>query len=231
MPSAPLTRAGVLAALLSLVAVSCGSDLVDLLPPTAAAGSAAAGNDGKAGSESGGTGSAGNNAEGGSAAHQGGVGGTAQSGGNAGGNTGGSCFGFACPSAGQSNSGGSLGYPVQCAEKGQCKPGYNCDRSVGRCGQICTDSSDCENGRVCDIDQSVCVPCIDGNACQSDFDPNARVCYLRRCVQCRISNDCPQGERDVCNRNFECVECVSDQDCKANDNGREHCDELRERCE
>jgi hypothetical protein len=234
MSSAPrLTQAGLVAALLSLVALSCGSDLVDLLPPSpAAAGSAAAGNEGKAGSESAGTGSGGHDTEGGSTAHQGGFGGTAQSGGNAGGNTGGVCFGFACPTAGQSNSGGSLGYPVQCADKGQCKPGYNCDRFVGRCGPICTDTSDCENGRVCDTDQSVCVPCIDSpGVCQDDFHPEARVCYLRRCVECVTSNDCPQGERDVCNRDFECVECVSDLDCKANDNGKDHCDVPRERCE
>lgn len=174
---------------------------------------------------------------------------------------GGGCFGFACPSAGQSNGGGSLGNPncnggtcvqcsndsqcdagqrcsrflngicVQCTEKSQCKAGYSCDRLVGRCGPICTETSDCENGRVCDTAQGTCVPCIDGSACQNDFDPDTRICYMRRCVECVISADCPPGERDVCNKDFQCVQCVSDQDCKDNGDGQEHCDVPRGRCE
>ena len=136
-----LTQAGLLAALLSLVAVSCGSDLVDLLPPSAAErGGGAAGDDGNGGVESAGTSSGARGGEGGSSPHQGGLGGTAQSGSSMGG--GGGCFGFACPSAGQSNGGGSLGNPncnggtcVQCSNDSQCPAGLKC--KDGECTTAC----------------------------------------------------------------------------------------------
>lgn len=262
-PAPRLTQAGVLAALLSLVAVSCGSDLVDLLPPNqTAAGSSAAGMDNKGGTETegAGAGSGGRSGEAGNTVHQGGLGGTGQTGGYAG--TGGGCFGFACPGAGQTGVGGAFGNPncnggictpctnggqcepgqrcsradgicVQCDAEGGCKSGYGCDLLLGRCGFTCRDTSDCENGRVCDTAQGVCVQCIDASACEKDFDAESHICYLHRCVECLVNTDCPPGERNVCTKSFQCVQlqCVSDEDCKDNPNGEDHCDVPRGRCE
>ena len=84
---------------------------------------------------------------------------------------------------------------------------------------------------MCDTAQGTCVPCIDSSACENDFYPETRICYMRRCVECVVNSDCPPGERAVCSNEFECVQCVSDEDCKENLNGNEHCDVPRGRCE
>jgi hypothetical protein len=258
-----LGHAGLLAALLSLVAVSCGSDVVDLLPPMTGAGNG--GGAGEAASAAAGASSGGVRNEAGRAAtsQAGASGAAAGSGGKAGNAGAAGCSGFGCGNAGEGPSlGGAFGGPicnngtssctpclsdvqcasdqhcsrflgnlcVQCAEKGQCKPGFTCDRLVGRCGPSCKSTFECNDGRVCDMTQGTCVTCIDNQQCESDGDPDTRVCYQRRCVQCQEDADCTQGARHRC-AGLQCVECINDKDCPGNNGDNGHCDTAHAHCE
>ena len=257
-----LGYAGLLAALVSLIAVSCGSDIVDLLPPTTGAGNG--GGAGRTTTSAAGTGFGGVHNEAGSGAmSQAGVSGTVASTNSGGGTANGGCSGFGCGEGGE-NPGfaGSFGGPicngmgsctpclsdlqcvpdqhcsrflgnvcVQCAEngKGQCKPGYSCDRLVGRCGLSCKTTADCYDGRVCDMAQGTCVACIDNQQCA--WNQEQRVCYLRRCVQCQEDADCTQGDRRHC-ANLQCVQCTHDKDCPgSNGSAFGHCDTAQARCQ
>ncbi len=254
-----LGQTGLLAALVSLVAVSCGSDIVDLLPPTTGVGGGA----GRTTTSAAGTGFGDAHEAGSSAMNQAGVSGSVASTSGGGGTETGGCSGFGCGEGGE-NPGfaGALGglfcngmgsctpcrsdlecvpdqhcsrflgnVCVQCAENGkdQCKPGYSCDRLVGRCGLSCKTTANCYDGRVCDMAQGTCVACIDNQQCAGNQEQ--RVCYLRRCVQCQEDADCTQGDRRHC-ANLQCVQCTNDRDCPGS-NGNEfgHCDTARARCQ
>jgi hypothetical protein len=261
MSQAPrLGRAGVLAGLLSVVALSCSSDIVELLPPTGGA-SGSGGNGSAAGQDAvdSGASTGGSNAAG--ATTQGGSAGATQAGGGNGGNggtAGAPCFGFGC--GGENGFGGSFGSPycrngnscapcangecpfdeecsplgnvcVQCAIKGpsQCWAGSNCDVLVGRCAPACDSTSDCSDGRVCDQNQGTCLGCIDDKSqCDQDGDPQTRICYLHRCVECTQDPDCTKQMGGGRCANFRCVQCLTDKDC---DDGRRHCDVPKGFCE
>jgi hypothetical protein len=250
-----LRQAGLVAALGAAMALACGSDVIDLLPPASGlsggAGTAGspvqAGMDtegGKAGSDAmpqaGSAGSGGTSAGGGSGGVS--VGGFAgcSSGFNCGGFNDGFGGGFGCING----PGGCISCSnddecplgkhcshflgnicVQCADKGQCRQGYTCDRLVGRCGKSCESTIDCDEGHVCDMAQGTCVSCFDNRDCEQDPDPDTRFCVARRCVECMVPGDCIVPGRPVCAA-FQCVECAGDDDC-----GGRHCDIGRGQCE
>ena len=261
MSQAPrLGRAGVLTGLLSVIALACSSDIVELLPLAGGASNGGAG--GSAGQDavpSSGASTGGSNA-GGSPTSQGGLAGATQAGGGNGGAAGGGCFGFGC--AGENGFSGSFGGPncgngsctpclndaqcpleqhcsallnnvcVQCSIKGpsQCKPNYNCDVLVGRCAPGCDSTFECNDDRVCDLNQGTCVSCIDNRECEQDGDPRTSVCYQRRCVECAQHSDCTKqgGEQRWCSK-LQCVQCLSDKDCDPD--GKSHCDVPKGFCE
>jgi hypothetical protein len=263
MSQAPrLGRAGAMTGLLSVIALSCSSDIVELLPLTAGAsnggGGGSAGQDAVASGASTGGGNAG-----GSPMSQGGWAGAAQAGGGNGGSAGLGCFGFGC--AGENGFSGAFGGPncgngtgactpclnddqcpleqqhcssllnnvcVQCTIKGssQCNSGYNCDVLAGRCAPSCDSTFDCNDNRVCDLNQGTCVSCIDNRECENDGDPRTSVCYLRHCVECAQHSDCmrPGSEQRWCSK-FQCVQCLADKDCGFD--GKTHCDVPKGFCE
>lgn len=254
-------RAALTAGLLALLAIACSSDVVDLLPAMPSAGNAGTATSSTAGVSSGGTRDEGGSNALGQAGVSGalatsGNGGTASGGcsgfgcGDAGENPGvGGSFGGQLCGNGMSSCTPCLSdvqclpeqfcsrflgnICVQCAEngKGQCKLGYTCDRLVGRCGPSCKSTMECNDGRVCDMAQGTCVTCIDNQQCESDGDPDTRVCYLRRCVQCLADTDCTQGGRRRC-AGLQCVECVTDKDCPpSNGSDSGHCDTAHAHCQ
>jgi hypothetical protein len=265
-----LRPAGLLAVLASIVALSCGSDVIDLLPPPAGG----VGNGGGAGAGGGGGGGVSNVGASDSAERAGAdsagadVGGTLSNGGsgffpsggmgafsgNSGGfamggqgGRGGGCFGPGCGGFGgafsfpcemngpntctpcqddtQCGSGQHCSHNIclQCWNDQQCSAGYNCDLQVGRCQPSCQGTLDCRDGRVCDQTRGVCVGCTQNEGCPSPSDPDARICHLRRCVECESNQDCTLGS---CVFNH-CIECLSDKDC--GDRGL-HCDTGSGRC-
>jgi hypothetical protein len=266
MSPAPRRRtAGLVAALASIVAVSCGSDMIDLLPPVAdtSGGSAnGAGAAAQAGADVGGGPASG----GGSSLPEGAAGnaGALSGGGNAGasgqGGKGGSsgCPGAGCNIGGNVSFGGGFGFPCEpntngtctpcasddqcplsqqcshnvctCTDDRQCRSGFSCDRLVGRCAPSCQNTFECRDGRICDPTQGACVTCTPGgDQCPSDNgDPDAHICYFRRCVECVADEDCTQGTRHLC-AGYHCIECLSDKDCGDNvhcDRGSGHCQRL-----
>ena len=239
----PLGRAAIFAALGPLVAVACGSETIDLLPPQM--GQEAAGSAGdSAGGSTTSSGAGGNAGASGSAASAG-NGGTAVT-----------CFGLGC--AGSFNFGGfggtfmddddcnpqeqqcapcqvdeqcpnddrcSLllgGKCVECAQAEHCYAGFSCDLGVGRCAQACQESIDCPEERVCDESGGVCVECLDHFDCGLE----ERYCnkLSHRCVECLSDDDC--GESKVC-AGGNCTECYLDKHCDAG----LHCDIPRGHCE
>jgi Cys-rich repeat protein len=75
--------------------------------------------------------------------------------------------------------------------------------------------------------QGTCVQCVDNRDCEQDGDPDTRICYMRRCMQCLENSHCTDGTRPVCS-NYQCAECANDDDCK---DSAPHCDIPRGRCE
>jgi hypothetical protein len=262
MSHAPRLRpAGLLAALASVVAVACGSDTIDLLPPVAdAIGGGGASNAGTradvGGGIMGGAGSIIPVAAAGNAGSFAGRGGTPGGSGQAGRNGSGDCTGPGCDSGGNTSFGGTFNFPceltgtcttclkdsqcptdrycvhnicLECSNDKQCKPGYSCDRLIGHCSPSCQNSLECRDGRVCDPTQGACVTCTpNGDECPSPDgnDPEARICYFRRCVECTGDQDCTQGARPYCVEN-RCIECLRDEDCGGGnmrcDRGSGHC--------
>jgi len=235
-----LASVGALAALCSVVGLSCGSDLVDLLPMPGGAGSG--GNDSAAGRDSmlpdragmgGMSGGSSAASQSGSAGRTSGGGGNGGNGGGGGNGGNGGCFGFGCGTAGEPNGfGGSFGCSggscTLCSSDQPCKQGYSCDVTVGRCAPSCTTSLECANGRVCDVSQSACVACLGNPDCEQY--PDTHVCYLHRCVECLQHADCMQADRHVCAGGY-CVQCLSDKDCDGpNGSGGGRCDSQRGRC-
>jgi hypothetical protein len=252
-----LGRAGVLTGLLAVIAVACSSDLVELLPLTGGTSAGGAGSSAGQDTITSGAGTGGSNAAGmttqagfAGAPHAGGG-----NGGN-GGSGGGACFGFGCagesgfsgsfggPYCGNGNSCTPCGSNtncfsenefclnnvcVQCATAGpsQCRQGFNCDLVVGRCAPACDDTSDCNDGGVCDSNQGTCVWCIENHDCTEDGVPAGDVCYLHRCVDCTQDTDCRSRGRRC--SGFRCVWCLTDNDCK--DPDRNHCNVPRGDCE
>jgi hypothetical protein len=249
--------------LFAVIAFSCSSDIVELLPLTAGASNGgSAGQDTVAsGASPGGSGAGGRSAGGsaGSMSSQGGSAGAPQAGGGNGGAGGGGCFGFGC--AGESGFGGSFGGPpcgfgnscepcanddthcpsetefcadnvcVQCTIEGpsQCWPwpGGNCDVLVHRCAPACDDGGECNDGRVCDVNQGTCVWCVDKGDCGRNGDPRS-ICYLHRCVECTQDPDCTEQGKPRCSGN-RCVQCLTNKDCLSD--GKTHCDVPKGYCE
>lgn len=259
-------RAGVLTGLLVVIAVSCSSDIVELLPPTAGAGSGGGGSSAgqdtmTSGANTGGNSAAGATIQGGSAGAPQAGGGNGGNGGNGGdsgngGAAGAPCFGFGC--GGESGVGGSFGGPycgygntcapcvndtqcpfeyeycannvcVQCTTEGpsQCWQGGNCDVLVRHCEPRCDTTSDCKDGRVCDLNQGTCVWCIDNRQCEKDGAPG-NICYLHRCVECTQDPDCTRPGEGRCS-GTRCVQCLSNMDCNAD--GKSHCNVPKGYCE
>jgi hypothetical protein len=252
-----LGRAGALMGLLAVIAVSCSSDIVELLPLTGGTSTGGAGSSAGQDTVTSGAGTGGSNAAG--MTTQAGFAGAPQAGGGNGGNGGsaGGCFGFGC--GGESGFGGSFGGPycrngnscqpctdstdcpteyehcgnnvcVQCVTEGpsQCRHGFNCDVVAGRCGIACDDNFDCKEGGVCDLNQNTCVWCLENRDCTQDGVPAGDVCYLHRCVDCTQDPDCiKQGRGRRCS-GFRCVECLSNTDC---DDGRGRCNVPKGYCE
>ena len=119
---------------------------------------------------------------------------------------------------------------VQCTTEGpsQCRQGNNCDVLVRHCEPRCDATTDCKDGRVCDLNQGTCVWCIDSFQCQQDGVPG-NICYLHRCVDCTQNAQCVnRGERRLCS-GTRCVECSLNEDCTTP--GKSHCDTFRGSCE
>lgn len=223
-----LRRAGVLAAFGAFVAISCGSETIDLLPPEP-------------------PGSAGGVTAGGGATHREGGAGVPGPEGGAGGGDGaqGEAGGGACNELGCD--GFWEGYEpcqrdehcpdrwrcvalfggvcVECFEHAQCRQGFNCDFSVGRCAPACQGGRDCSGGRVCHPLLSICVQCATDGDCASDGETR-RCAVGGRCVECLQDDDCDEGSKNVC-AGSRCTECVSDWHCAPD----RRCDVARGRCE
>jgi len=229
MSSTPRSHcAGLLAALTSLVALSCGSDTIDLLPTLAgASGGSASGSGGAggsfttAGTEASGGSNSGMPGNGGMAGASAGVGGSAGGRLGSGGHNG--CSGPGC--------GGSLGgaFPFlceqssvsscqPCADEGQCPANQHCaqhfcaecardddcnggvcDKFAHRCAPMCQNSIECRGGRICDTTFNACVTCTQTEGCPPSTDMDARICD-------------PYLRR--------CIECLGDANCGGD---RKHC--------
>jgi hypothetical protein len=249
------SQAGLLAALASLVAVSCGSDTIDLLPSLEGGSVGQAGS--SAGSSSGGTSAGSSGTSQGGTSGNGNVAGMLSMGGNQNGGSLTLCSGYGCGGFGTNPFGGGFGdvcnggngyctpcasdeqcppelhcshilgnVCVQCTERRHCRPGFSCDRWRGRCGPSCQSALDCGDGRVCDTLQNTCVACLDNEECEQDGDPDTHICYQQRCVECQVNADCMHNDRHVCAA-LRCVQCAANEDCNA---GMGVCDIGRGQC-
>ena len=267
MSDAPRLRsAGLAAALVSLVALSCGSDAIDLLPPLGgSANGGASSTSGAAGADARAAGNNGNGADGGGPLNQSGGGGVsgspvAGSGGataGGGGCSGAGCGGFSGFGGSTNTSGASgtgncasgmgqcvpclhneqcpanlvcaqTGFCVQCENNRQCGTNEGCDPSVGRCGPTCQSTNDCTDGKVCDPNSRRLrfVHQRPTNA-RTTSDPDTRVCFFRRCVECR--GGCSTASRAIAPRasTIAAFECLSDKDCH---DSTPHCDRSTGHC-
>lgn len=234
-----LGRAALAVAVASAIAVACGSDLVDLLPPMSRAGSAGAAGTGAI-SSAGTTSSGGmRNDAGSSPTSQGGISGALTTGGNGGTFNGGcSGFGFGCGDGGENpgfggSFGGSFGGPfcpafgscTRCVSDAQClAPEPHCSRFLGNICVECAEngSGQCKPGQSCDRNVGRC-----GQSCKSSADClDNRFCDLMEgtCVACFDNRQCesnPAGHLCYLRR---CVQCLDDADCTLGD--RRHCANL-----
>jgi len=228
MPNAPrLSHAGALSALLSVVAVACGPDIVNLLPPRGDAGSSpgggggagSAGRDGGDGGAAGGGGTRAGTTAGGDSA------GATSEGGNAGsahaGSGSGGCLGAGCAGSGNGFGGwsgspncGSLpGSCNICSGDAQCPSDLHCSPMWNVCVGGCTAKGQCRTGESCDISVGWCVP-----TCSNSLEcPNNRVCDPMQniCVQCIDNSQCEQDGDPVTRlcHTTRCVQCENDTDC------------------
>jgi len=238
-----LRPAGLLAASISLVAVACGTDTLDLLPRGALAGMAGAGSGGQplagtggveitagnAGAASGSQSGMGGLLNGG--AGDGGNGGSFQNGGKGGGY---GCVGFTCGGSNAGGGGGSGGTDPRCPEPGSpwctpcndsddCPPQFSCS-SFSYCRPTCTSSWECPKDGVCDETYGTCGPCFSDPQCAAEGIPKRNACeiVLGRCVECNERVDCMRGNCV----SLQCVICDDDKDCM----GGKRCDRGLGKC-
>jgi|GEM_PF-4791351 len=237
MSQAPrLGRAGVLAGLLSVIALSCSSDIVELLPVTGGASSGGAAGQQTATSGASTSGSS----VGGSPTSQGGFagatgGGGGSNGGN-GGSTGGGCVGFGC--AGENGFGGTFTGPncgngtgscTPCLNDPQCPPDQHCSPFLNNVCVQCAvkGSSQCKVGYNCDVFLGRCAP-----GCDSTSDCNdGRVCEPNSgtCVSCIDNQECEQDgdpRTSICYLR-RCVECTQHLDCARQGGEQRWCSKLQ----
>jgi hypothetical protein len=240
-----LRRAGLLAALIALLAAACEPDRLDLLPNLATSGSSS----GSAGGGTAGGGTAGasaaqsgagepggamtggqDNGDAGGAPGFGGFGGCPWPGCGGGFPTGGSGVGIACGEGGFAGADPCERYGLHCSSVlgcvrctgfEHCPPGEICYQSLGVCSGICP-ALDCQrDGRVCDPHLQACVDCEDDFDCAANTNGFLQACLGGRCKECRVNNDCEgRGDRTACSFEHRCVQCNVDQDC---DNETFHC--------
>jgi hypothetical protein len=233
-----LSRGAALAALVSLVAVSCGTETIELLPlvPNGGTAGGVIAGDGGTGAIGATSGNAGEPPGG---SQSGGMGG--QPFGGTGGSFGG-CTGFGCGGSGDGS--GGTGGPVcnggfgpctpclsdeqcgdwhcskllgnvcvACTDSSHCKSGLRCDLPVGRCAPSCDANLGCRDNRVCDPQFLTCVDCTDDEQCEMDDNPDTSFCSFRRCVECTRDDDCEGSKHELC-VNGRCADCFGDKDCE-----------------
>lgn len=195
-------RAVALVAAFFGLAVGCGQETFDLLPPGAGASAGMAGQlagGGSGGAAAGASGQAGAN------------GGTSGSG-RAGSAGAGPCFpGQSCGSAGE---GGASCPPTvfsckRCATSKDCTEGDSplCDLSSGRCIQCRPGTEDCEPFGVCNPFTRRCAaPCEAKSDCEFNHDYPLCDTAVGACVSCTMSSHCGEGSRRTCYLGL-CVEC------------------------
>ena len=225
--------AGLLAALTSVVALSCGSDTIDLLPTLSGApgggasgSSSVSGSVTTAGTEAGGGGNGGMSGNGGTAGASAGVGGS--TGGKMGNGGRNGCSGPGCGAGGELSLGGAFPFVCEpsgtsscqpCVDEGQCPANQHCAQHV--CAE-CARDDDC-NGGVCDKLVHRCAP-----MCQNSIEcRGGRVCdpAYNACVTCTPNGEgCPPSadmEARMCAPYLRrCVECLGDANCGGD---RKHC--------
>jgi hypothetical protein len=213
---AQLLRGGLLAATLAL---ACGTDTIELLPPRGEAGGPPAG--GSATSGAPGEGASGSTNAGMSGSAAAGAAGSGGSGGSfAGGGTDmGGCSGLACGGFGNFTGAGGDGScddfheGCPCGPQDRCDFGLTCNTQLGTCLRSCI------NGRAltCGTDEllcrdSICQPCGSDPECVRFGAPGRERCVKGRCQECATTNDCYGPDRCVDNR---CIQCMDSNDCVA----------------
>jgi hypothetical protein len=113
---------------------------------------------------------------------------------------------------------------VECTDNADCKDGDRlvCDRIAGRC-LGCRDDVECGAARVCDLGTHGCK-----ERCSAVRPCSRGTCDLAsgHCIECTPGTGC-SGEA-VCSVGSTCVDCVTDSDCRSNE--ERHCDTLLGRC-
>jgi hypothetical protein len=118
----------------------------------------------------------------------------------------------------------------ECTVDGDCNGGRLC--VTGTC-RLCDPDSDrgcAEQAPVCDGDPPSCRPCVDNAECAGNADGN--FCHAGRCQVCNPVTDegcAPGSDTPVCNNQFTCVGCGSDNDCASNPENGDQC--VGVRCE
>jgi Cys-rich repeat protein len=125
---------------------------------------------------------------------------------------------------------------VECTAAEHCGPDRpSCDTPNRRCVE-CLDSTDCD-GRSCDPRDQRCVECVSDADCGAGScderrrcrqacagpegcdDPRRPLCDVATgsCVECNTREQCPEPQRPACTPEHECVECLTDDDCSADE--------------
>ncbi len=100
---------------------------------------------------------------------------------------------------------------VQCRGNLDCFPEDTCDPLSGTCAPSCATVADCSGARaLCDQARGICVECIDDAHCRTDN--STPFCVIGQCVECFISQQCPDYE-PFCDDRFTCNECLEDWHC------------------
>lgn len=226
MPRASgLRHASLLAA---VVALSCGTDTIELLP--AGMGGGASGGPGGA-SVSGAESTNGGSASGAGASSGGAGGSAAGASGSFPGGGGSGCNGFGC--GGFASGAGAGGDANDCSDnhvfcpcgpQGRCSFGTKCNARIGLCMPKCDSPLEC-GGEALLCEEHSCAPCSEDEQCEQYATFDRRVCVEGRCEQCEGPSDCP-AESPLC-VGRRCLQCLDDDDCP------DHavCDKARGRCQ